>query len=97
MSAVREAWTDERLDDLAKHMDGGFRDVRDEIRDVREEVRAFRGEMNAEFASSRAETNARFDAVNARFDAMQRTILQVGGGLAGAILVGFMGLIATQL
>ncbi|MGE0066618.1 MAG: hypothetical protein AB7T48_04615 [Solirubrobacterales bacterium] len=28
---------------------------------------------------------------------LKRTLLQVGGGMAGAMLVGFMGLIATQL
>jgi hypothetical protein len=31
------------------------------------------------------------------FGAMQRTILQVGGGLIGTLLVGMLGLIATQL
>jgi hypothetical protein len=31
------------------------------------------------------------------FGAMQRTILQVGGGLIGTLLVGILGLIATQI
>jgi hypothetical protein len=31
------------------------------------------------------------------FGAMQRTILQVGGGLIGTLVVGMLGLIATQL
>ena len=31
------------------------------------------------------------------FGAMQRTILQVGGGLIGTLLVGVLGLIATQI
>ena len=34
---------------------------------------------------------------NFRFDSMQRTILQVGGGLIGTLLVGMLGLIGTQL
>jgi len=29
--------------------------------------------------------------------ALQRTVIQVGGGVAASILVGFLGLIATQL
>jgi len=29
--------------------------------------------------------------------ALSRTLIQVGGGIAGVVLVGFMGLIATQL
>jgi hypothetical protein len=35
--------------------------------------------------------------MNARFDAMQRLIIQVGGGMIATTLVGFLGIIATQL
>ena len=31
------------------------------------------------------------------FGAMQRTIMQIGGGLIGTLLVGMLGLLATQL
>jgi hypothetical protein len=45
--------------------------------------------------------DGRFDSVNARidarFDAMQRTMIQVGGGMIATFMVGFAGLIATQL
>lgn len=40
MAAVREAWTDERLDDLNHRVDEGFGEMR-------EEFRAVRGEMGA--------------------------------------------------
>jgi hypothetical protein len=40
MDSVREAWTDERLDDLNRRVDKGFREMR-------EEFRAVRGEMSA--------------------------------------------------
>ena len=36
---VREAWTDERLDDLKDHMDVGFREVKAEIRSTRTELK----------------------------------------------------------
>jgi hypothetical protein len=36
-------------------------------------------------------------ALNARIDALQRTMVQVGGGMIAAFLAGFLGLIATQL
>jgi hypothetical protein len=74
---MRDAWTDERLDDLNKRVDEGFREVREEIRT--------------------SETNARFDAMNARFDAMQRTLLQVGGGLAGVLIVSCVTLLVAKL
>ncbi len=35
---AREAWTDERLDDLAKRMDKGFDEVKGEIRELRSET-----------------------------------------------------------
>jgi hypothetical protein len=37
---AREAWTDERLDDLAKRMDKGFDEVKGEVRDLRSETNA---------------------------------------------------------
>ncbi|HEX2265391.1 MAG TPA: hypothetical protein VHH14_03825 [Solirubrobacterales bacterium] len=49
---AREAWTDGRLDDLAKRMDKGFDEVKGEVRDLR-------SEMNARFAA----VDARFDAM----------------------------------
>jgi hypothetical protein len=82
----RETWTDERLDDLAKRMDDGFRELR-------EDQRAFRAEVNARFER----VDDRFERVDDRFDALQRTILQVGAGLFGTIVIGFLGLIVTRL
>lgn len=90
MEAMRESWTDDRLDDLAERMDGGFDRVDRDMRDLR-------AEMNAGFERVDARIDNRFDALNARFDAMQRTMLQVGGGLAGALLVAAVGLIAAHI
>jgi hypothetical protein len=49
---AREAWTDERLDDLNARVEKGFDEVKGEIRDLR-------SEMNARFAA----VDARFDAM----------------------------------
>jgi uncharacterized coiled-coil DUF342 family protein len=89
---VREAWTDERLDDLKEHMDEGFREVRADIRTLREgldSVRGEVGELREEVGELRGEMKAGFAALN-------RT-LQIAGGLIGAMFVGLMGLIGTQL
>lgn len=51
---AREAWTDERLDDLTKHMDENFREVRAELRQQREEMSKM---------ARQADMDARFDAV----------------------------------
>jgi len=75
MEAMREAWTDERLDDLNKRVDEGFRVVREDQRrswlDAKGEIKGLRKEMDARFDK----VDAKFDALNARFDAMQRLII----------------------
>lgn len=72
MEAVREKWTDERLDDLNARMSEGFDRLGKDIRDVR-------GEMNN------------------RFEATQRLIVQVGAGMFGTMVIGFVGLIVTMV
>lgn len=49
MNAMREAWTDERLDDLAKRVDDGFREGREDTRQFRVEVNARFDAMEARF------------------------------------------------
>jgi hypothetical protein len=51
---TREAWTDERLDDLTKRMDESFRELRADLRQQREEI----GQM-----ARQKDMDARFDAV----------------------------------
>jgi hypothetical protein len=77
----RETWTDERLDDLSRRMDDGFRRV------------------DADIRSLRAEVSARFDAqdarIDGRFDSLQRTMIQVGGGIIATMIVGFISVLAS--
>lgn len=49
----RTAWTDERLDDLARSMDAGFARVDADIRDLRIEVRDGLGSVRAEIDALR--------------------------------------------
>jgi len=55
---AREAWTDERLDDLAKRVDTGFTEVKGEIRDLRSEVSAMQRTMIIGFATITASSVA---------------------------------------
>jgi hypothetical protein len=68
MEAVREKWTDERLDDLNVRMGEGFQRVDADLRELRSDMKA-----------------------------MQRLIIQVGGGLFGTMMVGFLSLIVTMI
>lgn len=96
---ARETWTDERLDDLTKHMDEGFREVRAEMRQQREEIGKVKGEVGEvreELGKLRAEVNGLGKRMDERFDSLNRT-LQMAFSLIGLVLAGLMGLIGTQL
>ena len=71
MSAMREAWTDERLDDLTERMEKDFRRV---------DQRFDRVDQRFD------QIDARFERVDARFDSLQQTIIAVGGGLIGTLI-----------
>jgi hypothetical protein len=51
MDAVREAWTDERLDDLSNRMDRGFDRVDTDLRELRTEMNSRFGLVDARFDS----------------------------------------------
>jgi len=78
MLLMREAWTDERLDDLSARMDRGFDRVDCDIREVKGEVRDLRTDMDK-----------RFERLEARFDSMQRYALGGFLTLVGLILTHF--------
>jgi hypothetical protein len=90
MDVMRESWTDARMDDLngkvddlGRRMDNGFNRVDADLRALREE------------------TSQRFERVDGRIDdlheAIHRTMLQLGAGVIVTLVVGFAGIIATQL
>jgi hypothetical protein len=96
MEAVKERWTDDRMDDLnhkvdvlADRTDDGFRELR--------------AEMNERFdkVDARLEkVDARFETMDGHLDAMQRTMVHGFVAMTAAIVAGFggmAGLIATQL
>jgi hypothetical protein len=79
MEAMRQSWSDDRLDDLNRRVDDGFNRV------------------DRQFAELRAEMNLRFDHSEARFDSLQQTMIKIGGGMIGTLILAFGGVIATQL
>jgi hypothetical protein len=50
MAAVRDLWTDERLDDLNHRVDRGFEETKAEFRAVRLEMRTEFGAVRSEIA-----------------------------------------------
>jgi hypothetical protein len=82
----RMAWTDERMDDFAAHTYRRF-----------DEVDKRFDRVDADFRDLRAEMNARFERIESRIDDVNRTMLRLGAGAIVTFVVGFAGLIATQL
>jgi hypothetical protein len=104
MQTMREAWTDERLDDLNRHVEEGFRRIDGDLRGLRVETKteltALRGEMNERFERVDADMKGLRSEMSARFESMQRTILHAALALSAAYVAGFaalIGLVATQL
>ncbi len=88
---AREAWTDERLDDLNARVEKGFDELKGEVRDVKGEVGELRKEMNSRFSSMEGRMEGRFNSIDARFDALQRTmvlgVVSMSATVVGALLV----------
>lgn len=82
----RAAWTDARLDDLARRMDAGFARVDTDMRDLRSEVATQGAELRSEISGLRSE-------LRGELQAFRLTILRVGGG----IMVGLVGVIGAVL
>jgi hypothetical protein len=82
METVREAWTDERLDDLATGMHREFGRVQDEFGRVYDEF----GRVREEIRDLRGEMNSRFEAVDARFDALNRTMILGFGSIVASVI-----------
>jgi len=112
MEAMRQSWSDDRLDDLNGRVDAlsdrveaGFArvDEKFERQEERMERRFERldgkidSKIDAATLELRQELKEGFHQVNSRFDAMQQTMIRVGGGLIGVLVASGAGLIATQL
>lgn len=97
MQTIRESWTDERLDDGFDRVSADIQSLRQETsalrKDLRQELRQEIGSVRQEIGSVRQEMNGRFEHLEGRFDDLQRTLMQVGGGM----IVALLGVIATQL
>jgi len=66
--------------------DSRLDDLNDRVEGVRVEVQNLRGETTAEFRHVRDDIAS-----------LKRTMMQIGGGLIGTLVVGMLGLVGTQL
>lgn len=89
MAEARATWTDERLDDLSRRVEDGFRRV-----DSRFD--SLEARMDARFEAQNAELSRRIDAQGSRIDSLQRTMIQVGAAQTVAIIGTLVTVVLTR-
>jgi FtsZ-binding cell division protein ZapB len=86
---------------LRKEIQDSSTQLREEIQSsnaqLREEIQSSNAELRAEIRHANAELRTEIQATHTRIDMIQRTLIQVGGGLIGTTILAFSGLIATQI
>jgi len=92
MEAMRNSWTDDRLDDFAKHVDRRF----DEVDRCFDDVDRRFGEVNGRLIRLEDRVEAGFDRINGRIDQLHRVIWILGSGALVTFVVGFAGIILTR-
>jgi hypothetical protein len=98
---AREAWTDERLDDLNKKVDDGFSEMREEFRAMRTELRAesqaTKSDLKKEVQGVRVEMKEELRAIRGEIGALNRTVIQLAFAMVSTVFLGFMGTIAALI
>jgi hypothetical protein len=89
MEAMRESWTDERLDYFRAETAQRFDAVDQRFDAVDQRFDAVDQRLD------RIEVGLR--DLNGRFDALNRTLLQTGGGIIATLIAGIIGVVITQL
>jgi hypothetical protein len=92
MEAMRESWTDERLDDFRSHVDQRF----DQVDQRFDQVDQRFDRVEAELRAQRLETRTEFTALRGDFESLRRLIIQVGGGMFGTLALGIITVLATR-
>lgn len=100
MEAMRESWTDERLDDFraetARRLDK--LDARFDKVDARlEKVDERFDKVDERFERMEARFDKKFERLETRMDDLYRATLFLGGGAVVTFVVGFASLIVAQL
>jgi len=105
MEAMRESWTDERLDDFRAEtarrfdrVDESFDkvDVRFERLEARIDEKFDKVDARFDKVDARFErVDAKFDRVEERLEALNHTMLRLGAGAIVVFVVGFAGLLVS--
>ncbi len=93
---MRATWTDSRLDDFKESVETRFDKLDGRVDGLTVEVSEMRTEIG-EIRTESRQMRTEIGAMRVDFVALQRTLIQVGAGLAGVLLAGFLGVIVSLL
>jgi hypothetical protein len=97
MNAMRDAWTDERLDDLTERMEKDFLRVDQRFDQTEQQAERRSEELDQRLERIEVRVDQGFGRMDARFDSLHQGMFLVAGGLVSAFLVGAVGVVINQL
>jgi hypothetical protein len=84
--AMREAWTDERLDDLNERVTELGRRMDDGFNRIHEDIRSLDTKIDSKVDGLRLETKSEFAAVRSELASLHRLMVQLTGGIIFTIV-----------
>jgi hypothetical protein len=84
---MREAWTDERLDDLNERVTELGRRMDDGFNRIHEDIRSLDTKIDSKVDGLRLETKSEFAAVRSELASLHRLMVQLTGGIIFTIVV----------
>ena len=92
---AREAWTDQRLDQLNERVSAGFEEMRSEFKSVRVEIQKESKALRAEVKEDLRDIRGEMGELRAEVGSFNRAVLQLAWAMIGTTFLGFMGTIAA--
>lgn len=77
-----ERWNDDRLDELSRRVDDGFKEMREGF-----------ARVDARFVQMDAKFDAKFDRMDAKLNKLFIAIITVGGGFAATTIASLLGVL----
>jgi len=106
MEAMRQSWTDERLDDFREHVDQRFDQVDqrfeqvdrrfDQVDQRFEQVDRRFDQVDQRFERIEAELRMQRTEISEGFRALHRATLQIGAGIFGTLMLAILTMLSTQ-
>lgn len=102
MSDRRNSWNDDRLDELNRRVDNGFKAVDQRLERVEREMKEGFAQVDKRFerVASREEVGelkGEMKRLNDKFDRLLHTQVAIAWGFAGTVLAAAIGLVVTAV